>query len=175
VPKPTPTPAGTPSPAPTSSPSPRPSRAPSPTPAPTASSSPQVIHIGFELDEFTDPTYGPVWYYALTPGNRAQVVVVKSGSQVVFLNDGPPSTQHTAGGFGTSGFPANNDNENPFTQTGSTIDSSLTWSTGTLNPGQSSQVFTVGPPGAYYFGCGFHYAGPPTSTNESMGDVLVSQ
>lgn len=169
-----PTPSGTPSPKPSGSPSSTPSPSPTPSPTPTQAA-PQVIHIGFELGEFTDPTYGPVWYYGMTPGNVAQVVVVKSGSQVVFLNDGTPQSPHTAGGFGSSGFPAFNDNQNQFTQNGSVIDSSLTWSTGSLNPGQMSQVFTVGPPGVYYFGCGYHYISPPTQTNQSMGDVLVSQ
>jgi hypothetical protein len=93
---------------------------------------------------------------------------------LIFLNDGTPQSPHTAGGFGSSGFPASNDNQNQFNQFGSVIDSSLTWSTGILNPGQMSQVFTVGPPGVYYFGCGFHYTTVPTKKNMSMGDVIVS-
>jgi hypothetical protein len=132
------------------------------------------VHVGFELGENTDPKFGPVWFYSLTPGNKANVVHVAHGSQLVFLNDGTPATQHTASGLGSSGFPSMFDNTSGTTQSGTTIDSSLTWSTGTLNPGQMSQVFTVGPPGNYWFGCAFHYTVPPTKTNSSMGDVIVS-
>ncbi len=165
----------TPVPTPTVTPTPLPSGA-TPTPIPTPTAQPQLVHIGFELLENTDKTYGPVWYYSPTLGHLANVVRVAHGSQIVFINDGKnPTSQHTAAGLGTS-FPPSFDNSNRFTQSGTVIDSSLTWSTGTLNPGGGmSQVFTVGPPGVYYFGCGFHYAGPPTQNNESMGDVLVSQ
>ncbi len=175
-----PSPVPSPSPKPTATPTVNPSATPSPVPTPTvkptATPVPQIIHIGFQLGETTDPTYGPIWYYGQND-KQAAVIMVASGSQVIFENDQPASSgiQHTAGGFGSSGFPQNNDNMSPFTQAGSTIDSSLTWSTGILNPGQQSQVFTIGAPGVYYFGCGFHYAGVPTKSNESMGDVLVAQ
>jgi hypothetical protein len=178
----TPTPGSTPTPTPTQSPRPTPTPTgptptPSATPVPTATptAQPQVVHMGFELAENTDPTFGPVWFYSPTLDNKANVVRVVHGSKLVFLNDGTPTTKHTAGGFGSSGFPTSNDNQNQFTQFGNTIDSSLTWSTGILNPGQMSQVFTVGPPGNYFFGCGFHYNGVPTVSNQSMGDVIVSQ
>lgn len=191
--KPTPTPSGSAKPTPTPTPTLRPTATPTPTPSgptptptatptgptptPTASptAQPQVVHMGFELGENTDPTFGPVWFYSPTLDNKANVVRVVHGSKLVFLNDGTPTTKHTAGGFGSSGFPATNDNQNQFTQFGNTIDSSLTWSTGILNPGQMSQVFTVGAPGNYFFGCGFHYNGVPTVSNQSMGDVIVSQ
>ena len=170
TPSPTPTPVGTPTPTPSG-----PTPTPSPTSSPTAQ--PQMIHIGFELLGNNDPTFGWVYFYSPTLDNLANVVRVAHGSQVVFINDGTGSaTQHTAGGFGSSGFPPSNDNQNPFTQSGNVIDGGLTWSTGILNPsGGLSQVFTVGPPGVYYFGCGFHYAGPPSKKNQSMGDVIVSQ
>jgi hypothetical protein len=185
-PSPTPTQTGSPRPTPTPTPTTRPTgptptptpipTGPTPTPTATATAQPQVVHIGFELLENTDPTFGPVWYYSATPGNQANVVHVVHGSQLVFLNDGSnPSSPHTAAGFGSTGFPPSFDNKNRFVQFGSVIDSSLTWSTGQLNPGQMSQVFTVGPPGNYFFGCGFHYSTPPTKTNQSMGDVIVSQ
>jgi hypothetical protein len=167
----------TPTPVPTVTPTPTPlPSGATPTPIPTPTAQPQLVHIGFELREHTDKTYGPVWFYSQTLDNLANVVRVAHGSQIVFSNDGTgPSSQHTAAGLGTS-FPASFDNPNRFTQSGTVVDGSLTWSTGTLNPGgQMSQVFTVGAPGAYYFGCGFHYAGPPTKNNESMGDVIVSQ
>jgi plastocyanin len=133
-----------------------------------------MIHIGFELAEKTDPTYGPVYFYSTLLNNSAQVIRVKAGSHIVFVNDDPSSTPHTASGFGMSGFPNAFDNSSGFNRAGSTINGSLTWSTGSLLPGQRSQVFTVGPPGVYYFGCGYHYSTKPTTTNGSMGDVLVS-
>jgi plastocyanin len=169
--------------APTSPPSfpssPTPTPIPTPTvkptgPTPTPTAQPQVVHIGFELAEHTDPTYGAIYFYSPTLGKLANIVTVKAGSGLVFLNDGTPATQHTASGLGTSGFPATFDNSSGFTQSGTAVDGSLTWSTGTLNPGSMSQVFTVGKPGAYYFGCAYHYFTTPTPSNGSMGDVIVS-
>lgn len=178
TPAPSATPVQTPSAAPTSTPSQGPTGSPAPTPTPSPSATPtaqpQVVHIGFELTEHTDPTFGPVWYYSPTLDNLANVIHVAAGSQLVFLEDGS-GAPHTAGGFGSSGFPPSNDNQNQFNRFGTVIDGSRTWSTGILNHGQMSQAFTVGPPGIYYFGCGFHYTVPPSQTNQSMGDVIVSQ
>jgi plastocyanin len=164
---PTATPAPTPTPSPTAVPT-------GPTPTPTAQ--PQLVHIGFELKEHTDPKYGPVYYYSPTLDNQANVVFVKAGSTLQFINDSPASlaTQHTASGLGSKGFPSMFDNTSAFTQAGTAVDSSLTWSTGTLNPGQTSQVFTVSKRGVYYFGCAYHYFQPPTVSNGSMGDVIVA-
>jgi plastocyanin len=50
------------------------------------------------------------------------------------------------------------------------INGGLTWASGSLNPGQKSKPFTVGPKGTYYFGCYYHYHVTP-----SMRDVIVSQ
>lgn len=152
---------------------PRPISSPTPTPSPTPIANAQVIRISFELNETTDPTYGPVWFYAPSGATTAAVIRVKSGSQVVFQHDDndPP---HTASGLGSSGFPAAFNNSSGMTRNGTTIDGSTTWSTGTLSGAAMSQVFTIGPPGVYYFGCAYHYAGVPSSTNQSMGDVLVA-
>lgn len=170
---PTPTPSPTPVPTPTGTPTPVPtgSNHPTPTPTPTATAQPQVVHIGFSLTPEKDPTFGPIAFYAptLSPPHSA-IITVKSGSQLVFLNDGTPSTQHTASLLGTSGFPPSGfGSNNPFNQTGNVVGSTF-WSTGILNFGSMSQAFTIGAPGDYYFGCGFHYGGSP-----SMQDVIVSQ
>lgn len=131
--------------------------------------------MGFYLGEKTDPTYGAIYYYAPLVAGTAQIITVRSGSEVVFLNDDPlTGIQHTASGLGTGGFPATFTNTSGFTKAGASINGSLTWSTGTLNQRQRSQVFTVGPPGVYYFGCAFHFAGMPTSNFSSMADVIVS-
>jgi plastocyanin len=121
--------------------------------------------MGFHLGGSMDPKYGQVNFYST--GTMGQVITEKAGSHVVFLNDdgGPP---HTGSGLGTTGFPASFDNTSGTTPSGGTIDGSLTWSTGTLNNGQMSQVLTVGPAGAYYFGCAFHYV------SNQMRDVIVS-
>jgi plastocyanin len=137
-----------------------------PTAAPTATAQPQEIHVGFNHAGTTDPVFGAIAFYAPNTG-AAAIITVMHGSQVVFTNDGS-GVPHTGSGLGTGGFPASFDNSGGTTPTGTTIDSSLTWSTGTLEPGASSQVFTVGPAGDYYFGCFFHY------NSDAMRDVLVS-
>ena len=167
-----PTQAPTPTPIPT--PTPMPTQRPTPTPTPMQTAAPQVIHVGFELAEHTDVQFGPVYFYSTMLNNMASVVHVQHGSKVVFVNDDPDETPHTASGLGSNGFPAMFDNSSGFTRHGSTIDGSTSWSTGTLDPGQMSQVFTVGAVGTYYFGCAFHYAGIPSMNNASMGDVIVS-
>jgi plastocyanin len=166
-----------PMPRPTTKPSSTPSASPSPspTPSPTPTAQPQVVHIGFELND-APSSFGTVSYYSptVTPP-KAAIVTVKAGSRLVFLNDGgshgATPSPHTASGLGTSGFPPHFDNTSGMTQSGTTIDSSLTWSTGTLSDGPSSfsQVFTVGPPGNYFFGCAFHF------DSDNMRDVIVSQ
>ena len=85
TPAPSATPVQTPSAAPTSTPSQGPTGSPAPTPTPSPSATPtaqpQVVHIGFELTEHTDPTFGPVWYYSPTLDNLANVIHVAAGSQ----------------------------------------------------------------------------------------------
>jgi plastocyanin len=168
----------TPSTGPTAVPTAGPTAAPTtgptaaPTTAPTAQ--PQVIHVGFNHTETTDATLGPVYFYAMVASGPAQVIRVKTGSQVVFTNDDPSGVTHTAGGFGSASFPVSFDNSNRHTQAGTAIDGGTTWSTGDLSPGQTSQAFTIPAAGTYYFGCGFHYTTVPTTTNSSMGDILVA-
>jgi len=145
---------------------PIPTPTPTPAPTPTGTAQPQVIHVGFVHGTASDQTYGAIAYYAPTSGTAA-VIKVAAGSQVVFLNDDTGSP-HTGSGLGTGPFPASFDNTSGTTASGSTIDGSLTWSTGTLVQGAMSNVFTVGPPGAYYFGCAYHY------NADHMRDVLVS-
>jgi len=158
----TPTPTGAASATPTPSPTIKPTA--TPTASPTAQ--PQVIHVGFQHTATTDPTFGMIAFYSPGAG-AAAIITVVHGSQVVFLNDGA-GVPHTGSGLGTGPFPAGFDNTSGTTQSGTTIDGSLTWSTGTLTPGSMSQVFTVGAPGDYFFGCFFHYV------SNGMRDVLVS-
>jgi plastocyanin len=128
----------------------------------------QTAHVGFQFEDIIDATFGRVAYYTLQAGaNSAQIIRVNAGSQIVFVND-DATNPHTASGLGTSGFPATFTNTSGTTQSGSTIDGSTSWSTGTLNPGQRSQVFTIPAPGMYFFGCAFHY------TSNTMRDVVIA-
>lgn len=162
-------PTATPTVSPTNNPTSTPTAPPTPTPTPAAT--PLLIHIGFQYGEFTDPKYGAVYFY--TAHSHAEVIQATHGQTAQFLNDDMFGTMHTASGLGTS-FPKNFDNQNGKAQAGSVLDGGTTWSTGSLNPGTKSQVFTIGPPGTYYFGCAYHYSVPPNPNNSSMGDVLVS-
>jgi plastocyanin len=172
----TPTPGATATPTPIATATPSatatPTQAPTATPVatPTATAQPQIVQIGFGHSTTTDARFGMVSFYtgALGSSAPAAVVSVVSGSKIVFQKDSS-GIPHTASGLGSSGFPANFDNTGGTSATGSTIDGNTTWSTGTLQDGQLSTAFTVGPPGDYYFGCFFHY-GP-----DNMRDVIVSQ
>jgi len=85
-------------------------------------------------------------------------VTVPVGSFVQFVNS--DGFAHTATAIPNSTtFPASS----PFgvsaqTQTGSAISGS--WSSGTLQVGQSSQLIQIDAPGTYLFGCFFHYGAP---------------
>ncbi|MBV8638553.1 MAG: hypothetical protein JO322_10735 [Candidatus Eremiobacteraeota bacterium] len=135
---------------------------------------PLTIHVGFDHGEHTDRTFGPVYFYSPLVSGTAQVIRVRTGSKVVFVNDDTSGIPHTASGFGPTSFPAQFDNKSGMRRAGTTINSSLTWSTGTLLHGQRSQTFTIGARGHYFFGCAFHYTTRPTAVNGSMGDVIVS-
>jgi plastocyanin len=128
------------------------------------------VRVGFGHATTDDPTFGDVSFYSTGTSSTspANVVTIVHGSQITFTNDGS-GVPHTASGLGTGGFPASFDNTGGTTQTGTTIDGSLTWSTGTLQPGATSIAFTVGPPADYYFGCFYHY------NSNQMRDVIVSQ
>ena len=152
--------------APTNSPTNTPTNSPTASPTPVQSAQPQVVHVGFNHTQTTDPTFGAVAFYSPNSGSAA-VVRVAANSQVVFLNDGS-GAPHTASGLGSGGFPSSFDNSSGATASGTTINSGTTWSTGTLNPGQQSSAFSV-PAGTYYFGCFYHY------DSSQMRDVIVSQ
>lgn len=83
---------------------------------------------------------------------------VPAGSFVQFVNS--DGFAHTASAIpGASAFPASS----PFSvsaqqQSGSTISGS--WSSGTLQAGQSSQLIHIDAAGTYLYGCFFHYGGP---------------
>ncbi len=163
---PTPFPTLTPTPAPT----PTPKQTPTPVPTPTGTPPAKVtVHIGFNHAK-NQSQFGDISFYAPDFNDpNAEVIVVKVGGKVTFLNDDPSGTPHTASGLGSNGFPKKFDNMNGPVQFGTQIDGGLTWSSGQLNNGQSSQTFTVPVAGTYYFGCYFHF------DSNQMRDVVVAE
>lgn len=127
----------------------------------------KIIYVGFGQKALSKSKYGPIAFYGTTKKGTTNVITVAANSKVSFLND--DTTRHTASGLGSDGFPASFDNTSGLSQVGKVINSSLTWSTGSISPNQTSIVFTVGKKGTYYFGCYFHYRVDP-----AMRDVLVS-
>jgi plastocyanin len=103
------------------------------------------------------------FHASTTPGGTGlgfspEVTTIAVGSGVRFVN--VDNTTHTATAIpGAAAFPA----QSPFTfaatQPSTTSDLSGKWSAGSLQPGQSSGVFTADTPGTYLFGCFFHYSG----------------
>ena len=83
---------------------------------------------------------------------------VSVGTGIRFTNT--DSFAHTATSIGAlSAFPS----ASPFTasalqQSGTLL--SQSWSTGTLQPGATSQTIVADQPGTYLYGCFFHYGSP---------------
>lgn len=115
----------------------------------------QVTKIDVNLTLHSSPAtlpQGPAAGYAPVQ------TTVAVGTFVQFVNS--DGFAHTATGIpAQSAFPAGS----PFsvgaqTQSGSAISSS--WSSGTLQAGQSSQLIQIDAPGTYLYGCFFHYGAP---------------
>ncbi len=97
-------------------------------------------------------------------GYSPDVLTVAVGTHVQFVNT--DSFAHTATSIAGSTFPA----ASPFdgsalTASGSAL--SAGWSSGTLQAGAASPVFTADQPGTYLFGCFFHYGHP------MRGEIVV--
>ncbi|MBD5656379.1 MAG: hypothetical protein IAI50_14535 [Candidatus Eremiobacteraeota bacterium] len=127
----------------------------------------KTVYVGFAHTKIVDPKYGELAFYAPTTG-AAKAIYANVGTPIVFLND--DTTKHTASGLGASGFPKEFDNTSETKQVGTMIANNKTWASGSLNPGQSSPAFKLGPVGTYYFGCYYHYHVTP-----SMRNVIISQ
>jgi plastocyanin len=91
---------------------------------------------------------------------------VAVGTFVQFMNS--DGFAHTATAIGqAASFPASS----PFSvsaQTRSGTAISTSWSSGTLQAGQSSQLIQIDAPGTYLYGCFFHYGAP-------MRGVIIAQ
>lgn len=86
------------------------------------------------------------------------VTNVAVGTGVRFVN--VDNTAHTASMVPGTTFPGNSPLSFSATSP-STADtlSSPAWSSGTMEPGTSSQTFLVDRPGTYLYGCFYHYGG----------------
>lgn len=91
---------------------------------------------------------------------------VAVGTDVQFVNS--DGFAHTASAIpAQSSFPASSPlGASAQQQSGSAVSSS--WSSGVLQPGQSSQVIRIDAAGTYLYGCFFHYGAP-------MRGVIIAQ
>ncbi|HKW45206.1 MAG TPA: plastocyanin/azurin family copper-binding protein [Candidatus Eremiobacteraceae bacterium] len=116
-----------------------------------------VVHVSLLKFGKKSSQYGEV------AGYSPNVITVQHGATIQFIND--DTFLHTASSVGTNGFPPNPVINSH--QSGRDV-ADANWSSGELNGGSASQVFTTNTPGTYYFGCFFHYLTP-------MRGVIVVQ
>jgi plastocyanin len=147
---------------------------------------PQTIAFAEHLEPSTDFTvgirlngenpgqskpYGQVLgYFKGTKAKKSAVVTIPLGSNVVFSNvDG--SFPHTGSFLGDASkksapWPSSFTGSGTQSKAGTDI-STADFSTGTLNAGSSSLVYTANVPGFYMFGCAFHYV------SHEMRDIII--
>ena len=94
----------------------------------------------------------------LCGGYRLAVTTVSVGTAIRFVNS--DSFAHTASSLGNAAtFPSSSPlSASALQQSGATL--SQAWSTGSLQPGTSSQVIVADKPGTYLYGCFYHYGSP---------------
>lgn len=149
-----------PSPSPSVAPSPSPSIGPSPSPSPAA----QIIGVNLtnELPD-NDPTYGTLLGYfnsTGSPNNQSSVVDLTAANAVVF-EDFDSVNPHTGSFLGDAtkngaNFPSSFNGSSKKSKAG-TIISTTNFSTGNMNPGETSATYNSGSVGFYMFGCAYHY------------------
>jgi hypothetical protein len=122
----------------------------------------------------TNPHYGSILgYFNGTTATTTSVVMLTAGDPVQFKNV-DSALQHTVGFLGnatatSAPWPAT------FTGGGTTASAAGTaigapgFTSGTLNPGQNSRIYSAGGPGFYMVGCFFHYS------SSTMRDVIIVQ
>jgi plastocyanin len=119
----------------------------------------------------TSRTYGRVLgYFKGTTSHKSQVVSLLAGQKVSFSNVDTVAP-HTASFLGKATshgahFPPTFNGSANQSPAGTAI-GTTNYSTGVLNPGQKSFVYTTGLPGFYMFGCAFHY------DSDKMRTVIV--
>jgi plastocyanin len=130
---------------------------------PTSSGGSGGMTIDVSLTQFQQPTQTP---YGSSIGYKPAITTVAVGSQIHFVN--VDSFAHTATVIqGATKFPSGS----PFgagalEQAGTTLSSK--WTSGAMQPNESSQTITADQPGTYLYGCFFHYGG-------GMRAVIVAQ
>jgi plastocyanin len=120
-----------------------------------------VVGIRLDVQSITDPRYGFVLgYFKGTTSPKSQVIGVPMGSKIKFTNvDG--NDVHTLSFLGKATahsalWPSAFNGSATKSPAGTAI-GTKNFSTGPLNPGKTSPVYTTGLPGFYMVGCAFHY------------------
>jgi plastocyanin len=120
--------------------------------------------VGIRLNgesSYSSKHYGIVLgYFRGSKSTTSQVVQLTASTKVIFTNH-DASFPHTASFLGdatkdNAPFPPSFDGGSTQSPAGTPINTTM-FSTGPLNPGQSSLKYNTGPPGFYMFGCAFHY------------------
>jgi plastocyanin len=119
----------------------------------------------------TSKKYGAVLgYFKSTKSLTSEVVTIPAGSSVVFTNV-DSSLPHTGSLLGdatkkSAPWPSTFTGSSNASKAGTDI-STTDFSTGTIDPGGSSAVYTASVPGFYMFGCAFHYI------SHGMRDIII--
>jgi hypothetical protein len=123
-----------------------------------------TLKVGVRLTGETATTnkhYGKVLgYFKGFKSTTSQVIKLSANSNVVFKNV-DTAHPHTASFLGdatnkSAPWPASFNGSSTAAPAGTAIGTS-NWSTGTLNPGKQSAVYSTGAPGFYMLGCFYHY------------------
>ena len=117
-------------------------------------SAPSVVTVDVSLSAFALQQLVPGPALGFSP----EVTTVSVGTGIQFRN--VDNTAHTASFVGGTTFP--NSSPLQFSATSpsaNTTISSGNWSSGSLQPGVTSQIFLVDKPGMYLYGCFYHYGG----------------
>jgi plastocyanin len=132
-------------------------------PVPHPSPSPVAALVAVRLQgetASTDPTFGTVIGYQLgTTGNTAQVIHLTANTSVQFTNIDTEAHTATFLGMWAGSYPASI----PASSLGASASpagtslSTANFSSGNLNPGASSLVYSSGGAGMLVFGCFYHY------------------
>jgi len=120
--------------------------------APAAGAPVLLVDLSLGAHPPVDSTLGVVAGYAPNPAT------VAVGTEIVFHNG--ESFAHTASAIAGSSFPAASPFAAAALQGSGARLSDAGWSTGTLQPGASSQPVLADTPGVYLYGCFYHYGTP---------------
>ena len=145
-----------------------------PTSKPAASAQPVGLLLTGEHNMSVAPYGNVIGFFPGTngnPPNGSNVVHLTAMQNVTFTNTeagaGLPHTASFIQSWGGS-FPANPTIPSTASAAGTSI-SSANFSSGNLNPGQTSAVYSSGSPGMFIFGCAYHYV------SNGMRTVVIVQ